>query len=96
MRKAAPLIIWSESNLANRSCWHHEAFLAKQNGQSHGKWVCLVHQETFLSKQHLWSQEALWCTQTVFLSKQVLPVITVADGEMLRRSKFLIVNLTKL
>ena len=32
--------------------------------------------------------EVLWCTQTVFLSKQVLTTV-LAEGEMLRPQKFL-------
>ena len=33
MQKAAPLIFSSESNLANCSSRHHEAFLAKQTDE---------------------------------------------------------------
>ena len=67
----------------------YEALLAKQNGKSWQKWVCLVYQEALLSKQRLWStgRGMLWWIQTVFLSKQV-PTIVAANGKMLRRSNF--------
>ena len=55
MWKATALIISSEFNLAKRarSSGHHEAFLAKQMAKSQADRVYLVHQEVFLSKQHL-------------------------------------------
>jgi len=52
MQKAAPLIIfkWIHFSGRTRSSRHHEAFLSNQNGKVMPIWVCLVHQEAFLSK----------------------------------------------
>jgi len=55
MQKVTPLIILECIQFSGRthSSRHHEAFLAR--GKVLTKWVCLVHQEAFLSKQRLWS-----------------------------------------
>ena len=50
MRKAAPLIISSKSNLAEQLLTPRSV-LSKTKRQGHGKCVCLVHQEMFLSKR---------------------------------------------
>ena len=57
MRKVAPLIMFewiqfSERTAAVETTIRHKALLANKTAQ---KWVCLVYQEAFLSKQHLWS-----------------------------------------
>ena len=70
MQKAAALYIFEWIQLSRR------VGIMKQNKtvMSWAERSCLVHQEVFLSKQHLWSHwhaMALLCTQAAFLSKQV-------------------------
>ena len=64
MRKAAPPM-----QRKNPNSRHHEAFLAKQNGRTHGKMSLLSAPGSVLIKTTLMKSlpEALWCTQTVFM-----------------------------
>ena len=70
MQKEAPLIIFECIQLSGRtsSSRHHKAFLAKQNG----KMTLLSAPGSIPIKTTLLKSlaEVLWCTQTVFLSKQ--------------------------
>ena len=79
MRKATPLIIFELIEFSGRTCSsrHHKAFLAKASWQSHAKMSLLSAPGSVVIKTTLMKSlaEVLWYTQTVFLSKQVLPIV---------------------
>ena len=83
MQKAATTIILfsSASNLTEepKALQTPPSILSKtKQGEVMAKSICLVHQEMFLSKQHLWSQQQRHCgaAQTVLLSKKVRTAVT--------------------
>jgi len=76
MRKVAPLIIfeWIQFSGRTHSSRNHEALLAKQNVEVTAK---MSLSGSVLIKTTLYEAlaEVLWCTQTVFLSKQVPTIV---------------------
>ena len=68
----------SESNVADHSSRHNKGFLAKRNRRSLGKVSLLSAPGNVLVKTTLTKSlaEGLWYTQTEFLSKQGLTIVT--------------------
>ena len=83
MQKAATLIIFECIQFNGRtlsSVDTKQCSSAKQNGEMMAKWVCLVHQEAFLSKQCLWSHQQRHCCKRV-LVRQVRTIVTIRRSD---------------